>query len=153
MRCAVVGAGAWGTALANLLAENEHEVMLWAYEPDVAESVNKENENRRFLDGVSLHTALKATSVLETACSGAELVVFAPPSHVLRKVAGDAARWIPAGATLVVATKGIERERLALMTDVVAQEVRERPVVALSGPSFALEVAHHLPTAIVAAST
>jgi glycerol-3-phosphate dehydrogenase (NAD(P)+) len=152
MRCAVVGAGAWGTALANLLAENEHEVMLWAYEPDVAESVNKENENRRFLDGVPLHTALRATSVIETACAGADLVVFAPPSHVLRQVAGDAARWIPAGATLVVATKGVERERLALMTDVVAQEVRDRPIVALSGPSFALEVAHHLPTAIVAAS-
>ena len=153
MRCAVVGAGAWGTALANLLAENEHQVMLWAYEPDVAESINNANENRRFLGGVPLHTALRATSVLETACAGAEFVLFAPPSHVLRKVAGEAARWITEGATLVVATKGVERERLALMTDVVSQEVPGRATVALSGPSFAIEVAHHLPTAIVAAST
>ncbi|MBL8997314.1 MAG: NAD(P)-dependent glycerol-3-phosphate dehydrogenase [Gemmatimonadetes bacterium] len=152
MRCAVVGAGAWGTALASLLAENEHEVTLWAYEPDVAESVNTDHENRRFLDGVPLHPMLRATSVIENACTEAELVLFAPPSHVLRQVAGQAARWIPDGATLVVATKGIERERLALMTDIVAQEVRGRPIVALSGPSFALEVAHHLPTAIVAAS-
>lgn len=153
MRCAVIGAGAWGTALANLLAENEHEVLLWAYEPDVAESVNTGHENRRFLGGVPLHTSLRATSVIETACAGAELVLFAPPSHVLRKVAGEAARWIGEGATLVVATKGVERERLALMTDVVAEEVRGRAIVALSGPSFAIEVAHHLPTAIVVAST
>lgn len=152
MRCAVVGAGAWGTALASLLAENEHEVTLWAYEPDVAESVNAEHENRRFLDGVPLHPMLRATSVIETACADAELVLYAPPSHVLRQVAGESARWVPEGATLVVATKGIERDRLALMTDIVAQEVRGRPIVALSGPSFALEVAHHLPTAIVAAS-
>ena len=148
-----MGAGAWGTALANLLAENEHQVMLWAYEPDVAESINNANENRRFLGGVPLHTALRATSVLETACAGAEFVLFAPPSHVLRKVAGEAARWIREGATLVVATKGVERERLALMTDVVSQEVPGRATVALSGPSFAIEVANHLPTAIVAAST
>ena len=153
MRCAVVGAGAWGTALANLLAENDHEVMLWAFVPDVAESVNTAHENRRFLDGVPLHRTLRASSALETACADAELVVFAPPSHVLRNVAVDAARWIGERATLVVATKGIERDRLALMTDVVAEEIPGRSIVALSGPSFALEVANHLPTAIVAAST
>ena len=152
MRCAVVGGGAWGTALANLLAENDHEVMLWAFEPDVAESINTHHENRRFLDGVPLHHALRASSVIETACADAELIVFAPPSHVLRQVSVDAARWIAKDATLVVATKGIERDRLALMTDVVAEEIPGRSIVALSGPSFALEVAHHLPTAIVAAS-
>lgn len=153
MRCAVMGAGAWGTALANLLAENDHEVMLWAFEPDVAESVNTDHENRRFLDGVPLHRALRASSAIETACADAELVIFAPPSHVLRQVSADASRWIAKDATLVVATKGIERARLALMTDVVAEEIPGRSIVALSGPSFALEVAHHLPTAIVAAST
>ena len=153
MRCTVVGAGAWGTAIANLLSENGHQVVLWAYEPDVAESVNASHENRRFLAGVPLHAALRATSDLEQACAAAELVVFAPPSHVLRHVAQQSARWIPEAATLVVATKGIERERLALMTDVVAEEVPGRAIVALSGPSFAAEVANHLPTAIVAAST
>jgi glycerol-3-phosphate dehydrogenase (NAD(P)+) len=153
MRCAVVGAGAWGTALANLLAENEHEVTLWAYEADVAEGINDHHENRRFLEGILLNASLRATTVIETACAEAELVLFAPPSHVLRQVAAQATRAIPDGATLVVATKGIERERLSLMTDVVAQEVPGRPVVALSGPSFAMEVANHLPTAIVAAST
>ncbi len=152
MRATVIGAGAWGTALANLLAENEHDVSLWAYEADVVESVNTSLENRRFLAGVPLHRGIRATAVMQAACANTELVIYASPSHVLRQVAAQAARWVPAGVPLVVATKGIERERLALMTDVVGEETPGRPIVALSGPSFALEVAHHLPTAIVAAS-
>ena len=153
MKCTVMGAGAWGTALASLLSENGHQVTLWAFEPDVSESVNASHENRRFLAGVPLHPQLQATSNVEQACMGAEFVLFAPPSHVLRDVAVQSARWVPAAATIAVATKGIERERLALMTDVVEQEIPGRSIVALSGPSFALEVAHHLPTAVVAAST
>ena len=152
MRIAVIGAGAWGTALANLLSENEHEVQLWAYEPDVAESVNGANENRRFLGGVPLHRALRATNAIEQSLEGAEMAFFVAPSHVLRGVAASAARHTPAHIPLVVATKGIDRERLSLMTDVVGEEIAGRPLVALSGPSFALEVANHLPTAVVAAS-
>ena len=153
MKVAVVGAGAWGTALANLLSENDHTVMLWAYEPDVAESVNTAAENRRFLAGVPLHRDLRATTLIEQSLAGAELVFFVAPSHVLRQVASSAARHVPAGVPLVVATKGIDRERLSLMTDVAAEEIPGHPIVALSGPSFAIEVANHLPTAIVAAST
>jgi glycerol-3-phosphate dehydrogenase (NAD(P)+) len=151
MRCAVIGAGAWGTALANLLAENGHETMLWAYESDVADAIAMRHENPRFLTGVALHPSLSATDDLATATAGAELVLFASPSHALRRVARDAAAGITAGTPLVVATKGIEADRLALMTDVVAEEIPAHPVVALSGPSFALEVAQHLPTALVAA--
>ena len=153
MKATVVGAGAWGTALANLLAENGHEVQLWAYEPDVVESINESSENRRFLSGVPLHGGIRATGAYDVACAGAELVLYASPSHVLRQVAQQASRHVPKDVPLVVATKGIERERLSLMTDVVAQETPGRPIVALSGPSFAMEVANHLPTAIVAAST
>ncbi len=153
MRTTVIGAGAWGTALANLLAENGHEVLLWAYEADVVDTVNTQGENRRFLAGVPLHQSLRAVPSLPVACDGAELIIYASPSHVLRQVASQAARAVPHGVPLVVATKGIEKGRLALMTDVVAQETPGRPVVALSGPSFALEVANHHPTAIVAAST
>lgn len=152
MKIAVIGAGAWGTALASLLSENEHAVMLWAHETDVAESVNTASENRRFLSGVPLHRDLRATTVIEQSLEGAELVFFVAPSHVLRQVARATARYVPKGAPLVVATKGIDREGLSLMTDVVAEEIAGHPVVALSGPSFALEVANHLPTAIVAAS-
>ena len=152
MRATVIGAGACGTALANLLAENDHAVSLWAYEADVVESVNQSSENRRFLAGVPLHQGIRATTSLESACEAAEFIIYASPSHVLRPVAAQAARWVPEGVPLIVATKGIERERLVLMTDVVAEETPRRPIVALSGPSFATEVANHLPTAIVAAS-
>jgi glycerol-3-phosphate dehydrogenase (NAD(P)+) len=152
MKCTVVGAGAWGTALASLLSENGHETMIWAYEADVAESINNSAENRRFLSGVPLHSGLRASAVIDQACEGAGLVVFAPPSHVFRKVVADSARFIGQGVPLVIATKGIERESLMLMTQVAEAELPGRPIVGLSGPSFALEVANHLPTAIVAAS-
>ncbi len=153
MRCSVIGAGAWGTALANVLAENAHDTSVWAYEPEVAESINTAHENPRFLHGVALHPSLRATNELAESLAAAELVIFATPSHALRALAANANRWLAPTVTLVVATKGIERERLALMTEVVAEECPGRPVVALSGPSFAAEVAARQPTAIVAAST
>jgi glycerol-3-phosphate dehydrogenase (NAD(P)+) len=153
VKCAVIGAGAWGTALATLLADNGHPTVMWAYEPDVAEAINEAHENPRFLPGVQLHPELRATADKATSVAAAELIVYATPSHVLRDVASSARAWISPTATLVVATKGIERERLALMTDVIAEEFPGHPVVALSGPSFASEVAARQPTAIVAAST
>lgn len=153
MKVAVIGAGAWGTALANLLAENEHEVTLWAYEPDVVEGINNHAENRRFLAGVPLHRGLRASGLMDQVVEGAALAVFVAPSHVLRGVAASAKRVMPEGIPLVVATKGIDRDHHGLMTDVVNEEIPGHPIVALSGPSFALEVANHLPTAIVAAST
>jgi glycerol-3-phosphate dehydrogenase (NAD(P)+) len=152
MRCAVVGAGAWGTALADLLARNGHATVLWAYEPDVVESVNGRHENARFLPGASLDPSLRASPSLAEALHGATLVCMATPSQHLRRILRQGAPEIGARATLCVASKGVERDTLALMTDVVADEVPGRPVVALSGPSFAAEVAARQPTAIVAAS-
>ncbi len=151
-RATVVGAGAWGTALADLLARNGESVTLWAYEPDVVESINTRHENSRFLAKVTLHEALRATSDLGEAVRGVPLVVFVTPSHVLRGIARRASTTTDSGATLVVASKGIERESLALMTDVVSQEIPQRAVVGLSGPSFAREVVERQPTAVVAAS-
>lgn len=148
----VIGAGAWGTALADLLARSGHDVTLWAYETDVVASINDTHVNTRFLAGIDLDPRLRATNDVGEAAANAEIVVFAAPSHVLRPVARSAAGHIPRGAALVVATKGIEAESFALMTDVVEKEVAGRPVVALSGPSFAAEVAQRQPTAIVAAS-
>ncbi|HEU5184107.1 MAG TPA: NAD(P)H-dependent glycerol-3-phosphate dehydrogenase [Gemmatimonadaceae bacterium] len=152
MRATVVGAGAWGTALADLLARNGETVTLWAYEPDVVKSINSSRENRRFLADATLHEGVRATGDLEAAVRGVDLVVFVTPSHVLRGIAKRAAGAVDDRATLVVASKGIERETLALMTDVVSQEVPRRPVVGLSGPSFAREVVQRQPTAVVAAS-
>jgi glycerol-3-phosphate dehydrogenase (NAD(P)+) len=153
MRCAVVGAGAWGTAIGDLLARGRHDVSLWAYEREVADAIGARRENSRFLPGVTLAADLAATSDIGAAVDGAEMVVWAAPSHVLRTVARGAVRKVPPTATQVVATKGIERDTLALMTDVIAEELDGRPVVAFSGPSFAAEVAARQPTAVVAAST
>jgi glycerol-3-phosphate dehydrogenase (NAD(P)+) len=152
LRCAVVGGGAWGTALADLLARNGHETRLWAREADVVDEVNARHLNSRFLSGIALAPELRATTDMCAAVDGAALVVYVAPSHVLRDVAVSGAEFVAPGAVLAVATKGIERESFALMTDVVAQAVPERPVVALSGPSFAAEVAARQPTAVVAAS-
>jgi glycerol-3-phosphate dehydrogenase (NAD(P)+) len=151
MKCAVVGAGAWGSALANVLAKNGHVVQLWAREPDVVEAVNAVRENRRFLPGVPVHPAVHATASMSEALGAAEMVVYVAPSHALRDVALSGAACVPPGAVLVVASKGIERESLSIMSDVVAAAVPDHSVVALSGPSFAAEVAMGQPTAVVAA--
>ena len=152
MRCAVVGAGAWGTALADLLVRNGHDVKLWAFEPDVVESINGKNENNRFLAGHHLAAGIQALNDVEETVDDAELVVFATPSHVLRSIARLAVKALPDDAPLVVATKGIEKNTLCLMTEVVEQEASTATVVALSGPSFATEVISRQPTAVVFAS-
>ena len=151
-RAAVIGAGAWGTALADVLARNGHPVTLWAHEPDVATSINETHENRRFLAGAQLESSVHATTDLREAVVGASLVCLATPSHVLRSILRAAVPHLEPGATVCVASKGIEADSLALMGDVVAEEAVGHPVVALSGPSFASEVAARQPTAIVAAS-
>ena len=151
-RCAVVGAGAWGTALADLLARNGSEVVLWARESDVVDDVNVHSENRRFLAGHTLAPAVCATGDLRDAVTGRDLVLFAPPSHVLRSVAQAARAAVRADAIVAVASKGIEQGTLSVMTEVIADVLPGRPVVAISGPSFAIEVAARQPTAVVAAS-
>jgi glycerol-3-phosphate dehydrogenase (NAD(P)+) len=152
VKSAVIGAGAWGSALANVLAANGHAVELWAREPDVVDSVNASRENRRFLPGVAMNAGVHATGSISDALGGADVVLYVAPSHALREVAASGAGCVHRDAVLVVASKGIERGTLSIMSDVVADTVPSRPVVALSGPSFAAEVANGQPTAVVAAS-
>jgi glycerol-3-phosphate dehydrogenase (NAD(P)+) len=152
MRCAVVGAGAWGTALADLLARNDHDVRIWAFERDVVDSINNSHQNPRFLAGHRLDGRIRAETEITAAVENAELVTLAAPSHVLRSVARSARPAVPRGIPVVVATKGIEAETLAMMTDVAGEEIPDATVVALSGPSFATEVASRQPTAVVVAS-
>lgn len=151
MRCAIIGAGAWGTALADLLASSGHEVSIWAFEPDVAQTINRQHENTRFLAGARLSPALVATNEQAAALDDARLVVYATPSNHLRTIARAGAPCVHADAVLAVASKGIELGTMALMTDVIASELPNHAVVALSGPSFAAEVAARQPTAVVAA--
>ncbi len=153
MRCAVVGAGAWGTALAAVLARNGERVALWAREREVVESVNARHVNAMFLPDRELPRGVRADGDLAGVLDGAELVVLAAPSQVLRSVVRGAVTAFGRSVVVVVASKGIERDSLAVMTAVAEQELPGREVVALSGPSFAAEVASGQPTAIVAASS
>jgi glycerol-3-phosphate dehydrogenase (NAD(P)+) len=152
MQCGVVGAGAWGTALADVLARGGNEVRLWAREPDVVQSINDAHENKRFLPGHRLQPSLSAHADIADVVGPSSTVVFAAPSFALRKVAGEARAALQQDALLLVATKGIEADSLALMNEVIEEETGSERVVALSGPSFATEVAAGLPVAVVVAA-
>jgi glycerol-3-phosphate dehydrogenase (NAD(P)+) len=154
-RAAVIGAGSWGTALANLLAGKGMPTTVWSYETDVAEDINRAHRNRKYLDGIALDGSLRATAQMEEALHGAELVVAVSPSHVMRGVMAQAAAHIQEGALVVSASKGIENESLKTM-DAVLADVLPAPVTRtacfLSGPSFAREVGMGHPTAVTIAS-
>jgi glycerol-3-phosphate dehydrogenase (NAD(P)+) len=152
---AVVGAGAWGTTLAILLAERVPSVTLWVYEPDLAEAMVRSRENALYLPGAKLPANVLPTSSLEAAVGGQPLVVFVPPSHAARRVFEWSRPALEGNALLVSATKGIEVETLCTMSQVMQEvlpPVHHPRLAAVSGPSFAKEVAAGLPTAIVAAA-
>ncbi|MEO5799027.1 MAG: NAD(P)H-dependent glycerol-3-phosphate dehydrogenase [Gemmatimonadales bacterium] len=148
----VLGAGSWGTALADLLARKGCNVRLWAFEPEVADAINTRHENTLFFGGHSLDPRLTASRSLAEVVTGAPVICSVVPSHVSRTVWSQAAAHVAPGARIICATKGLEPDSLALMCDVAAQVLPEHAFVALSGPSFAHEVFQSQPTAIVAAS-
>jgi glycerol-3-phosphate dehydrogenase (NAD(P)+) len=148
----VLGGGAWGTALASHAAGAGLPVRLWVREREVAAAVNERHENPAYLPGAGLPPELRATTGLAEALAGVETVIVAVPSEYCRAVYREAAGLLPAGAALVSATKGLEIDTLQRMTEVAAAEAPGHPLAVLSGPSFALEVARGLPTAVVVAS-
>jgi glycerol-3-phosphate dehydrogenase (NAD(P)+) len=135
-----------------MLACSGHGVRIWALEPDVAAAINNRRVNPVFLPGFSLAQSLVATTDHREVVQGAEVVIYATPSQHLRGVIRLGVSHLSSTATLVIASKGIEQRTLALMSDVVAEEAPRHAVVAISGPTFAAEVAARQPTAIVAAS-
>lgn len=150
MDITVLGSGAWGTALANLLCENGHAVCLWNRAPERAKQMEETRHNPR-LEGIRLHPALTCTS--ELACiGGSGMVVFATPSFAVRETAALVAPLLRKEALLVSATKGIETETGLRMTQII-EEATGRTVGALSGPSHAEEVGRGIPTGCVAACT
>lgn len=154
-RVAVIGAGAWGTALAAHAARLEHEVRLWALEPVVVEDVNARHENTLFLPRAKLPPTIVATGDPTEAVRDADLVILVPPSSHLRSVSAMVARHVPRTALVAIASKGIERGSLALMSQVLVEampEVGPDRWTILSGPSFAREVVRGLPTNLVVAS-
>lgn len=151
----MLGAGSFGTALALLAASREHEVVLFARSPEVAEAIERERRNPRYLSDVPIPPGVRATSDLAEALAGRELVVLAVPSHGLREVMGAARAHLADGAVLVSTTKGIEVETGLLvhqmLEEILTPEQAAR-VTYLSGPSFAREVALRKPTAVTVAS-
>ena len=150
---AILGAGSWGTALAVHLGRVGHDVRLWARDPELAHVMGETRTNPRYLPDVSLPPQVTPVARHQAALTGAKVVVFAVPSHGFRAVARAVSEAIPADAVLVSATKGLETDSLQRMSRVLEEEARGgHPVVVLSGPSFAAEVARALPTAVLSAS-
>jgi glycerol-3-phosphate dehydrogenase (NAD(P)+) len=154
-RVAVIGAGSWGTALANLLAKKDLPVCIWSFEPDVAEAINTTHRNSRYLSDVSLDPRLRATASLADAIRGADVLISVTPAQHARRVLQEVAAGMAADALVVGASKGLETVSLKTMAQVHA-DVLPRVATAracfLSGPSFALEVAQEQPTAVTIAS-
>jgi glycerol-3-phosphate dehydrogenase (NAD(P)+) len=149
----VIGAGSWGTALAVHLARIGHDVRLWARDATLVADMTARRANAIYLPDINFPVNLRAVASMGEALDGSRFVVCAVPSHGMRSVLVTAAPHVRPDAIVVSATKGLEEQSLLRMSEVVAQELKAvSAVVALSGPSFALELARELPTAIVAAS-
>jgi glycerol-3-phosphate dehydrogenase (NAD(P)+) len=156
----IIGGGAWGTALAIALTrKGKHRVRLWAYEKEVCESINRGHENKLFLPGHHVPDSVLATNLLNEALHGTEIVVSVMPSHHVRRVFRDMQCHLRQGTLFVSATKGLENETLLRATQVIKEVLGVRAnnefdpsIGALSGPSFAQEVARGDPTAITIAS-
>jgi glycerol-3-phosphate dehydrogenase (NAD(P)+) len=155
MRVAVVGAGSWGTALAVHLARSGSDVVLWAREPEVVEGIRRHRRNPLFLSEFEIPDRVQVTGRLDEAAAGAETVVFVVPVQFAREVLRGLRPHLSTGTVVVSASKGIEVASLARMDEVVHGELGlpEGAFVALSGPSFAREVAAGLPTAAVLAGS
>ena len=154
-RLAVVGAGSWGTALARLLAGRFEDVRLWVYEEDLAARLRASRENDVFLPGFRIPENVRVETDLAAVVPGAEVVLGVMPSHHARRMYGEMLELVEPGMLFVSATKGIETGTLARMTEVVAQVLGAKlapRVAALSGPTFAREVAAGEPTAVTIAS-
>lgn len=149
MKISVLGAGAWGTALARLLAAGPNEVTLWGHLPEWVEEIRRAGRNERFLPGIALPASLALESDLPRAVAGAQCVVVAVPSQPFREVTRPLGDF---SGLVVSVTKGIEYETGLTMCGILAANAPKAARVALSGPSFAIEVARDIPTAIVAAS-
>jgi glycerol-3-phosphate dehydrogenase (NAD(P)+) len=155
-KIAVIGAGSWGTTLANLLAEKEEGVLLWVFEEDLFRFLVEKRENHFFLPGVRLADSLRFTHSLEEALVGRDTVVCAVPSHAVREVFLRARKHFSPEALLISVTKGLEDATHLTMSRVLEEVIgagKEAQIAALSGPSFAREVSRRIPTAVTVAGT
>jgi glycerol-3-phosphate dehydrogenase (NAD(P)+) len=156
MRIGVIGGGSFGTALAKLLAEVDHDVALWIHNPDTAHAVAAQRENTAYLPGFVLPPSVRVTAAMAEAVAQRELLLAVSPSHVMRDVMTQARPHIDGLPYVVSASKGIEEGSLKRMSEVLVDVLGAEftgHIAALSGPSFAREVAAGMPTAVTAAAT
>ena len=151
VRIAIIGGGAWGTALGCVARRAGHEAALWVRETDVVDAINAGKGNPIFLPGIALESGIVATNDMAAALARADAVLLVAPSQFLRSVAASMRSLMQAGTPVVLCAKGIEHDTLALMTEVAAAALPDSPIAVLSGPTFAREVALGLPTAVTLA--
>ncbi len=149
---AVIGAGAWGTALAVVAQRAGATAVLWARDPEIVAAINERGENPYYLPDVALHPAITATNDIEAVLGTADAALLAVPAQFLRGVLGRLRRCVPDGLPVLHCAKGIEIGSLAMMSQIGVEVLPESPFAVLSGPSFAAEVARDLPTAVTIAS-
>lgn len=149
-RIAVIGGGAWGTALAQTLTLAGRDVILWAREAETVSDINERLVNRAFLPGIALDPRLKATSKLED-CAASDAILLVCPAQHVRSVTATLARLVRPGQPLIVCAKGVEQATGKLMGEVVAETLPDMTTAVLSGPSFAADVARGLPAALTIA--
>lgn len=155
-RIGVVGAGSWGTALANLLALKGAPVDLWVFEADVKEQIRSDLENRVFLPGITLSKNLRPSNDLQEVVSHKDMLLVATPSHVTRQTLRRCAAAVDPATVVVSASKGIENQTRLTMLGVLREELKhidQERLAVISGPSFAGEVARKIPTLVTAASS
>jgi glycerol-3-phosphate dehydrogenase (NAD(P)+) len=148
----VIGAGAWGTALAQSVQTGGRDVLLWAREAELVDTLNTAHENTLYLPGVALDPALRATASFEALRQADVLLVVAPTQHVRAVISAFDASGANRGQPLVLCDKGIEQKTLALPSSILAEVAPKNPIAILSGPTFAAEVARGLPTAVTLAA-
>lgn len=156
LKLAVAGAGNWGTAIADLLGTKGFNVDLWTFEKEVTESILATRKNSLYLQGYTLSDNIHPSTDLESVAADKDLLVIAVPSHVLRDITQKISDRVSPGTILVSASKGIENQTHLTMTGVLKEVLTRVPkqnITALSGPSFAKEVAEKTPTAVTVAST
>ena len=151
-RIAVLGGGAWGTALANLAARGGANAALWTREPAHAAEMAATGVNARRLPGIPLHAGVAPTADLAASLDGATMVLLAVPAQSVRGLCKGAAPHMPVGVAAVICAKGIERGSGLFMSDVLREALPDNPPAILSGPSFAADVARGLPTAVTLAA-
>lgn len=155
MKIGVIGAGAWGTALANLLANKGLDIALWVFEQEVCTDILEERENKVFLPGVSLSQNIRPSNDLDRVAAKKDMLLIVVPSHVFRSVAAQVVHCPTEDTLIVSATKGIENRTYLAASGILKQLLPPRlhtQIAVLSGPSFAKEVAKKIPTAVTVAA-